>query len=144
MTSYNAEQLISSPTHITEHSSSLIDLIFVKNKNHILSSFVADPFIPNLTRFHCPVVVVLHFHKPRTAPFKRRVWVYDRGNYDDYRAGLRTTDWNSLFDNDDLDDTTEKITAKILSIASQNIPNKIITVRPHDIPWMSNLVRTLI
>ncbi len=63
ITSYNAEQLISSPTHFTENSNSLIDLIFVKDTRHVTASFVADPFIPDLIRYHCPVVVVLKIKK---------------------------------------------------------------------------------
>ncbi len=81
ITSYNAEQLISTPTHFTENSSSLIDLIFVKEVQHVITSFVADPFIPNLTRFHCPVVVVLKLKKPKVTAYRRKIWLYDQGNY---------------------------------------------------------------
>ncbi len=44
ISSYNADQLISSPTHFTETSSSLIDLIFVKDTRHIITSFCSGPF----------------------------------------------------------------------------------------------------
>ena len=57
ISSYNAHQLINSPTHFTERSSSTIDLIFVKHPNHFITSFVADAFVPALTRFHCPVKI---------------------------------------------------------------------------------------
>ncbi len=70
--SYNAEQLINSPTHFTENSSSLIDLIFVKYTSHVISSFVADPFIPDLIRFHCPVVAILKSSKPKVSAYKRK------------------------------------------------------------------------
>ena len=43
--SLNSEQLINSPTYFTERSSSLIDLMFIKQSTQILSSFVADPFV---------------------------------------------------------------------------------------------------
>lgn len=59
--SYNAEQLIRSPTHITEHSSKLIDLMLVIHPHHSVSSFMADPLIPDLKRFRCPIVSVLKF-----------------------------------------------------------------------------------
>ncbi|MES9882168.1 MAG: endonuclease/exonuclease/phosphatase family protein [Sedimenticola sp.] len=72
VSSYNAEQLITTPTHFTEHSCSLIDLIIVKDTRHIISSFVADPFIPDLVRFHCPVVVVLKLNKPKATAYKRK------------------------------------------------------------------------
>ena len=63
--SYNAEQLITSPTFYRESGNSLLDLMFIKNKDSVNPSFVADPFIPNLTRFHCTVVLVLRQTKPK-------------------------------------------------------------------------------
>ena len=44
MLEYNLTQLVSDPTHYTESSSSLIDLILVRNCSYILFSGVADPF----------------------------------------------------------------------------------------------------
>ena len=49
--SLNSEQLINSPTYFTERSSSLIDLMLIKHSTQIMSSFVADPFVPNRVRF---------------------------------------------------------------------------------------------
>ena len=54
---YNLEQLINEDTHFTENSSSLIDLILVCNSSNILMSGVADSFIPDQIRFHCPILV---------------------------------------------------------------------------------------
>ncbi|XP_045166981.2 uncharacterized protein LOC123530276 [Mercenaria mercenaria] len=144
MASYNAEQLITLPTHFTEHSNSLIDLMFVKNTNQVISSFVADPFIPNLTRFHCPVVAVLKLDKPKHTSFKRKIWLYDRGNYDDYRAKLQATNWETLMDSNDLEKVTQDITESILSAASESIPNKVVTIRPNNIPWLNTKLRKLI
>ena len=93
---YNAEQLINTPTHFTEHSSSLIDLMFIKNSQHVLSSFVSDPFIPDLTR-HCPVVCVLKFTKQKKTIFPRKIWLYDQGDYPYTDATLpRSTGTQSL------------------------------------------------
>ena len=63
--SYNLNQLITDPTHFTESSLSLIDIVICKNVGTVLTSFVSDPFIPDLIRYHCPVVVVLKFNKPK-------------------------------------------------------------------------------
>ena len=49
ISSYNAQQLIQSPTHFTERSHSLIDLIFIKHHSQVISSCV--PFVPDLIRF---------------------------------------------------------------------------------------------
>ena len=50
---YNLKQLINEPSHFTENSASLIDLILVRNKSNILTSRVIDCFLPNQTRYHC-------------------------------------------------------------------------------------------
>ena len=63
---YNLTQLISEPMHITETSSSILYLILVRNKNNVLLSGVADPFIPNQIRYHSPVIVLLKFTHPIT------------------------------------------------------------------------------
>ena len=47
---YNLTQIITKPTHFTEHSSSLIDLIIVSNKDHVLLSGVGEPFLPQHIR----------------------------------------------------------------------------------------------
>ena len=59
---YNLNQLITDRTHFTEHSSSLIDLILLRNNDNILFSGVTDPFIPNQIKYHCPVVVLFNIH----------------------------------------------------------------------------------
>ena len=70
---YNLKQLINEPTHYTENSASLIDLILVRNRSNILTS---DCFLPNQTRYHCPVLTLLKFVRPSIKTFKRKVWNY--------------------------------------------------------------------
>ena len=85
VSAYNARQLIQSQTHFTERSHSLIDLIFIKHNSQLISSFVPDPFVPDLIRFHCPIVCVLKFFKLKISSYKGRLWCYDRGDYLEYR-----------------------------------------------------------
>lgn len=144
ISSYNAEQLINSPTNFTEHSRSLIDLMFIKNPRHVISSFVADPFVPNLIRFHCPIVTVLKFSKPKHVNFKRRIWLYERGDYNEYRRILSSTNWNEHLSHDNIDIAANIIAETILSAASHSIPNKLVTIRPTDIPWINNSIRRMI
>ena len=74
MSEYNLSQLISDDTHVTEHSSSLLNLILVRNKENILMSSVVDPLIPEQVRYHCPVMVLLKFTPQRASSFKRKIW----------------------------------------------------------------------
>ena len=51
---FRLEQLISEPTHFTESSCSLLDLIFVSCGHRVIASSVGEPVLNQNQRFHCP------------------------------------------------------------------------------------------
>ena len=67
---YNLKQIIIEPTHFTETSMSLIDLVLVSSPESILLSGVGDPFLGQETRYHCPIFVVLNTRKIRQCHLK--------------------------------------------------------------------------
>ena len=87
-------QLIVEPTHFAESSSSIIDLIFTFNKSSILLSGVGGPFLVQSVRYHCPVYIVLSYHKAPTPISTRQIWLYDRGNYQPFSRDLHETTGN--------------------------------------------------
>ena len=143
MQTYNLKQLIDESTHFTESSSSLIDVILVNKTNNVLASAVCDPFIPNLIRFHCPVAVLLKFLKPKQNCYSRKIWKYDLGDYTKYRQLLTEYNWDDILVGD-VDTVASKVTSVILESATKSIPNKMVTIRPKDPPWMRNEIRKLI
>ena len=62
---YSLSQIIIEPTHFTEPSSSLIYLLVVSNKDHVLLSAVGDPFLTQQVRYHCPICGIFKFSKPK-------------------------------------------------------------------------------
>ena len=131
---YNLTQLIAKETHFTEQSASLIDLIIVRNKNNILTSGVADPFVPNLTRYHCPVFVLLKFIRPKAGTYKRKIWNYQRADFGKFRQILSEQDLASQVRQNDLDTSVQIMTDAIFNAAEQPIPNRVVTIRPNDYP----------
>ena len=97
---FSVTQMIVEPTHFTEHSSSIIDLIFTSNKNSILLRGVGEPFLDQNVRHHCPVYFVLNFHKNVAPAFYRHIMLFDRGDYQSLSRDIRETDWESLMSND--------------------------------------------
>ena len=89
-------QSIDKPTHFTENTSSVIDIILVSNKYHVLLSGVGDSFLNQELRFHCLVYGILKYYKPKFKTFLRHVWYYDRGNFNLLREKATTLDWESL------------------------------------------------
>ncbi|XP_053378589.1 uncharacterized protein LOC128548180 [Mercenaria mercenaria] len=94
------EQLIDQPTHFTELSESLIDLIFVSNKNNVLYSGVGEHFLDQEQRYHTPVFGLLKFQKPKRHCFDRLIWEYDRGDYDSLRDAVKNHPWDNYIDVD--------------------------------------------
>ena len=58
---FNLPQLIVEPTHCTETSSSIIDIILVSNTTNVVCSKIADSFIPEQVPYHCPTIVIRIF-----------------------------------------------------------------------------------
>ena len=145
MSEYNLSQLISGDTHFTEHSSSLLDLILVRNNESILMSGVVDPFIPEQVKYHCPVIVLLKFILPCASSFKRKIWYYKLADYNKFRELLSEASLENLIQsNDNINKNIEDITDAIVSAAEKSIPNKIVTVKPNESPWITCHIKSLI
>ncbi|MEW8185640.1 MAG: reverse transcriptase family protein [Candidatus Thiodiazotropha endolucinida] len=144
MQQYNLKQLIQEPTHFTESSESLIDLILVRNVNNVITSGVYDTFLESQVRYHCPVICILKFNKCLPKSYKRRVWNYDKADFNLFRNLLSNVDWNCIIDENDIDKSVEKFTSVLIQTAEKSIPNKIATIRPNEYPWINGLIRKLI
>ena len=121
-TQFSLYQCIDEPTHYTEHSSSVIDLLFVSNKDHLIHSGVADAFLNQDLRYHCPIYGIFKFSKLKVSSFTRRIWYYDRCDK------VNAVDWNSLQDNN-IDTYASNIHSTVMSLATEYIPNKHVRVR---------------
>ncbi|MCG8077783.1 MAG: reverse transcriptase family protein, partial [Candidatus Thiodiazotropha taylori] len=145
MFEYNLTQLISDPTHFTESSSSLLDLILVRNCTNVLLSGVADPFVPDLVRYHCPVVAALKFLRPQIKNFRRRIWYYKLADYDKYRTILSESNLVDKIEHDhNMDCNIKDIMDVILDAADKSIPNKVVTIKPNEHPWITCGIKKLI
>ena len=139
-TQFSLYQSINQPTHFTEHSSSLIDLLLVNNKDQLVVSGVGDPFLNQDVRYHCPIYGIFKFSKPKIKTFTRHIWSYEQGDYELLRQKTSAIDWNSL-QNDNVDVHAENINTAIRSLATECIPNKHVRIKPLDPPWISSAVK---
>ena len=136
-------QAVDEPTHYTESSSSLIDLILVHNQNNLIACGVGDPFLEQTVRYHCPVFGIMKFSKPKAQSYTRQIWDYEQGDFQLLRTKAAETDWDSLR-NENLDTYATNISNRIMSIAKQCIPNKVVTIKPSDPPWLTTKIKQFI
>ena len=137
---YNLKQLINEDTHFTENSSSLIDLILVRNSSNILLSGVADSFIP----FHWLTLVLLKFLRPSTKSFKRKIRNYERACFTQFRENFISFNLEEELVTENIDDNVVCI-QEALDVACKNsVPSKIVTIRPDEPQWITCHIENLI
>ena len=140
---FSLYQTIIEPTHFTENSSSLIDIILTSDKSNINYSGVTDPFLYQETRYHCPVYGIFKFSKHTRKSFTRRIWSFDQGDYDSLKTKVSNTVWDLLSDQD-INICTRNFTDHLNLLTAECIPNKTVRIRPSDPPWITTAVRKLI
>ena len=121
-TQFSFFQSITQLTHFTENSSSLIDILLINNKNHLIVIGVGDPFLNEEVRYHCPIYGILKFSKPKFTSFTRHIWYYDQGNYELLHDKATAFDLDYIKDND-VNTCANNITTTITIIAKECIPN---------------------
>ena len=141
---YDLTQLIHEPTHFTENSSSLIDLVFTKNTNLVDLSGVGEAFLDQNIRYHCPVYAVFNLEKKhKQSCYKRKIWMYDHADYARLNQLVSEFD-RSEFKSNDINSYVLNFTDTILEFCNMTIPNKLVTIRPSAPPWLNSSVRRAI
>ena len=109
-------QAINEPTHFTDTSSSLLDILLISNNSHLIVIGVGDPFLNQEHWYHCPIFGIYNFFKPKSKSFTLHIWKHDEGDYNLLRNKAASTNWESLEDND-INTHEKNITDYILSIS---------------------------
>ena len=74
--------------------------------------------------------------------FKRKVYLYDRADFSSYREQLSQVNFDNLFASDDIDSITRSIVHILINEAGKAIPNRIITIRKDNPPWLTTEIKT--
>jgi hypothetical protein len=135
--------MINEPTRYTNNSASVLDLIFVDNEHFVKKKYGVNPPLLNLD--HCCIYCNLNFKVSKTQAFKRHVWDYQTTNFNSLNTALSNASFDSAYGIfDDVEDIVCYTNELMLTTCAEFVPNKIVTVRPKDKPWMSNEVRRAI
>ena len=99
---------------------------------------VGEPSFNLNKRYHCPVYGVSNFIKPKYKCFDRTtcIWKYDQGDYENLRRKIHVFDRNSISDNN-VDKYADNLTEVLSNDAKLFIPNKMVTINPHEPPWIT-------
>ena len=106
-------------------------------------SSVGEPFLEQNIRYNCLVFCVLNFPKPSTPSYQRKIYLYDKWNYQRFSTDLAQTDWEILKD-DNVDSYAVNITERITAFADKHIPNELIIVHKSDPASLTTNIKKLL
>ena len=136
-------QLINEPTHSIGNSRSCIDVIFTDQPNLFLESGVHPSLHENC--HHQIVYGKLSVRVLSPPPYRRRIWFYDRANVTAIKKSIEMFPWkDTLSDIACPNQQVKCLNETLLNIFSNFIPNKIITVRPRQAPWITQSIKNFI
>ena len=136
-------QLITEPTNFAEKSSPIIDLILVSNLRTVELTGVGEPFLMQDIQYYCPTYCVLKFKKHLTKAFSGKIWLFENGDYNAFCQTVSDYDWNTII-KEDVKLYANALTQTLINLSEQYIPNKNVTIRPQDLPWINNNIQKLI
>ena len=65
--------------------------------------------------------------------------LFNEADYDGYRQKLRDLNWD--LGDKDINEQIDHVTNNIFKAAEETIPNKTVTIRTRDLPWINNQIR---
>jgi exonuclease III len=134
-------QLIDEPTHFTDHSAYLLDVIVTDSFNSVVESGVLES-VNNL--HHLPVYAKFDFKTVTTSSYIRELWHYRNGDYDGLNNEILNYHWDPVFDEPDINNIVKDFQNILLTTAKKYIPVKKIKIRSKDKPWMNGQIKNLI
>ena len=136
---YQLTQLIKSPTRITEHSSTLIDLALVTYTEKIIESGVVQCSISD----HSLIFLIRRARKPRKT-FKN-IQFRNFKNYSSERfvADLHSASWEGVDKSLTVNEAWNVFKSKLINLIENHAPLQSRRVRAESLPWVTFDIRTL-
>ncbi|XP_063831734.1 uncharacterized protein LOC135080943 [Ostrinia nubilalis] len=133
----NLNQYVNQPTHFTEHSETLIDVVC----SDFLISQLSVNHIPDLSS-HALITFKLNIKKDKPPP----KWIIYRPlkdiNFELFNDDLNSISWND-FESDDVNVMLRFFNDKITQLFNRHAPVKRIYIKNHSHPWITYTIKEM-
>ena len=130
------------PTHLQTSNSSCINLIFTDQPNLSIHSGVHASLQPNC--HHQIVHSSFNLNISYASPYQRLVCDYKKTDSKNIRKALDSVNWESLFDQLDINVQVAAFNETILNAFRNYVPNKCTIIDDKDPIWMNKNIKTKI
>lgn len=134
----NLTQYVDQPTHFTEHSETLIDVICSDSQ---ISQILVD-YIPDLSR-HAFITCKLNIRKDKPPP----KWLIYRPlkniNLEKFNDDVNSLPWDN-FDSGDVNTMVERFNDNVKKLFDKHAPVRRVYFKSHSHPWITHTVKEMI
>ena len=138
-TALNLKQLISTPTRVTEHSSTLIDVIMTSNSDVVSKSGVLETCISD----HFVVYLSLNLKLPKPPPKFVCARSYRHYNPAVFNGDLSLVQWEQMYLIDDVNEKLDFFNGRFLNILEVHAPIKNMRMRNRRSPFVNKEIKAL-
>lgn len=138
--SYGFSQIINEATRITDHSATLLDPIFVTNKD-IINSFgtVNADLISDHLLVYCKIKVPSYNFKQKFVTFRNFNFFHE----EQFLIDLNNKQWNEIFYIDNIEQKISLLSNYILELFDSHAPLSTVRVSKPHAPWLTNAVKRI-
>ena len=123
---------------VPTRGNAILDPIIVQTDFNFLDSGILS--VPSQISDHNATFIVLPFSYSIEHTFERKIWLYDKANFESLNNKIELFDWNKLL-NCTMNEACELFTNTFINFVKECIPSKTIIVRPNDKPWFDSKIR---
>ena len=135
---YQFNQLIKSPTRITDSTATLIDLVFTTDKEKIVSSGVLDCAISD----HSLVFIIRRAKKPRGGTKNIVYRKFKNYSAEQFTSDLHTASWDAIEISLTVEEAWESFKTTLDDLMNKHAPVSMKRVRANTLPWLTEEIRT--
>lgn len=140
LSKYNLNQIISSPTRVTNNASTLIDYIVTSNNDIILEVDVANmEDISDHALVSCKFNIKKEVRKAKMVTYRD----YRSFNYENFLNDLNSIKWDNIFDIVDVNDMLQFWNHNINELFDLHAPYKTVRVTKPPAPWLTENLKLL-
>ena len=141
MCGYN--QIINDATNLEPHCEpSCIDLMFCSQPNLIQNS---GTYASLFERCHHQIIFAeINFKVFYPPPYKKKIWDYKNADVNKINESISQIDWVRHLSQKDPNEQTRFLNDTIINVFNNYCPNKVITCRDKDAPWMNDAIKKLL
>lgn len=133
-------QLVREPTRVTASSATLIDHVHASSPS-LVSSLCVGP--PLGSSDHCCLELTLSIALPRSRQPRRKVWLYQRANFEGMNDHLSDVLGEEAVEHGDVDDVWGSFKEAVLGAMQKFVPSRFVRWG-RNLPWVTQKVQRLL